>query len=59
VLVPPMVDATVWQWPINTLNLANTNMACSCSVRIWPGQARPRAAVVEKDGAGGERRDDP
>src|SRR4051812_16825658 len=25
-LGPPMVEAQIWQWPINTLNPANTNM---------------------------------
>src|SRR5437899_872203 len=25
-LNPPMAEATIWQWPINTLNPANTNM---------------------------------
>src|SRR5438128_305096 len=25
-LPPPMAEAQIWQWPINTLNPANTNM---------------------------------
>src|SRR5262245_44595614 len=25
-LMPPMAEAQIWQWPINSLNPANTNM---------------------------------
>jgi hypothetical protein len=25
-LNPPMAEAQIWQWPINTLNPTNTNM---------------------------------
>jgi hypothetical protein len=35
-LVPPMLEGTVWQWPINSINPASTNMymfARSCTTR--------------------------
>ena len=50
-LNPPMVEATIWQWPINTLNPANTNMYMFMVGQELPGRGKRdlRAAVAEKD----------
>jgi cobalt-zinc-cadmium efflux system outer membrane protein len=50
-LMPPMLEATVWQWPINTLNPANTNMYMFMLGQDLPGRGKRdlRAAVAEKD----------
>jgi outer membrane protein TolC len=50
-LMPPMVEGTVWQWPINTLNPANTNMYMFMLGQDLPGRGKRdfRAAVAEKD----------
>lgn len=50
-LAPPMVEATIWQWPINTLNPANTNMYMFMLGQNLParGTRDLRAAVAEKD----------
>jgi cobalt-zinc-cadmium efflux system outer membrane protein len=50
-LMPPMVEGTVWQWPINTLNPANTNMYMFMLGQELPGRGKRdlRAAVAEKD----------
>lgn len=50
-LAPPMLEGTIWQWPINTLNPANTNMYMLMVGQEFPGRGKRdlRAAVVEKD----------
>jgi cobalt-zinc-cadmium efflux system outer membrane protein len=50
-LPPPMLEGTVWQWPINTLNPANTNMYMFMLGQDLPGRGKRdlRAAVAEKD----------
>src|SRR6266851_4727411 len=50
-LAPPMVEATIWQWPINSLNPANTNMYMFMVGQELPGRGKRdlRAAVAEKD----------
>jgi len=52
-LMPPMADAQIWQWPINTLNPANTNMYMFMVGQDLPGRGKrnARAAVAEKDSA--------
>jgi cobalt-zinc-cadmium efflux system outer membrane protein len=47
----PMAEATIWQWPINTLNPANTNMYMFMLGQDIPGHGKRalRAAVGEKD----------
>ena len=47
----PMAEAQVWQWPINTLNPANTNMYMFVVRQDLPGRGKRelRAAVAEKD----------
>jgi outer membrane protein TolC len=46
-----MVEGTIWQWPINTLNPANTNMYMFMVGQELPGRGKRdlRAAVAEKD----------
>jgi len=50
-LSPPMAEATMWQWPINTLNPANTNMYMLMLGQDIPGRGKRdlRAAVAERD----------
>ena len=50
-LAPPMAEAQIWQWPINTLNPANTNMYMFMVSQDLPGRGKrdARAAVVTKD----------
>jgi outer membrane protein TolC len=50
-LNPPMAEGTIWQWPINTLNPANTNMYMFMVGQELPGRGKRdlRAAVAEKD----------
>jgi outer membrane protein TolC len=50
-LNPPMVEGTIWQWPINTLNPANTNMYMFMVGQELPGRGKRdlRAAIAEKD----------
>jgi cobalt-zinc-cadmium efflux system outer membrane protein len=50
-LAPPMLEGTIWQWPINTLNPANTNMYMLMVGQELPGRGKRdlRAAVAEKD----------
>jgi outer membrane protein TolC len=50
-LNPPMAEATIWQWPLNTLNPANTNMYMFMLGQDLPGRGKRalRAAVAEKD----------
>src|ERR1700680_3648936 len=50
-LMPPMVEGTVWQWPINTLNPANTNMFMFMLGQDLPGRGQRdlRAAVAAQE----------
>ncbi len=50
-LAPPMLETTIWQWPINSLNPANTNMYMFLATQDLPGRGKRdlRAAVAEKD----------
>jgi hypothetical protein len=48
-LAPPTFEAQIWQWPINTLNPANTNMYMFMVGQDFPGfgKRRLRAAVAQ------------
>jgi outer membrane protein TolC len=50
-LAPPMVEGTIWQWPVNSINPANTNMYMFMVGQELPGRGKRelRAAVAEKD----------
>lgn len=50
-LAPPMLETTIWQWPLNSLNPANTNMYMFMATQELPGRGKRdlRAAVAEKD----------
>jgi len=50
-LMPPTLEATIWQWPINSLNPANTNMYMFMLGQELPGRGKRdlRAAVADKD----------
>jgi outer membrane protein, heavy metal efflux system len=50
-LAPPMVEGTIWQWPVNSINPANTNMYMFMVGQDLPGRGKRelRAAVAEKD----------
>jgi outer membrane protein, heavy metal efflux system len=52
-LAPPMVEGTIWQWPVNSINPANTNMYMFMVGQELPGRGKRelRAAVAEKDTA--------
>ncbi len=50
-LPPPIAEAQIWQWPINTLNPVDTNMYMFMLGQDIPGRGKrdARAAVAEKD----------
>jgi outer membrane protein TolC len=50
-LAPPMLQGSIWQWPINTLNPSNTNMFMLMMSQDIPGRGKRdlRVAVAEKD----------
>jgi cobalt-zinc-cadmium efflux system outer membrane protein len=50
-LAPPTFEAQIWQWPITTLNPANTNMYMFMVGQDFPGfgKRRLRAAVAQKE----------
>jgi outer membrane protein TolC len=50
-LAPPMLEGTIWQWPVNSLSPANTNMYMFMAGQDIPGRGKRelRAAVAEKD----------
>src|SRR6266487_1666026 len=50
-LAPPMAEAQVWQWPVNTLNPTNVGMYMFMVTQELPGRGKRelRAAVAEKD----------
>jgi outer membrane protein TolC len=49
--MPPMLETSIWQWPINSLNPANTNMYMFLATQDLPGRGKRdlRAAVADKD----------
>ena len=50
-LPPPMFEAQIWQWPINSFNPANTNMYMFMVNQELPGRGKRtlRAAAAEAD----------
>jgi cobalt-zinc-cadmium efflux system outer membrane protein len=50
-LDPPMAEAQIWQWPINSINPADTNMYMFMVTQNLPGRGKRqlRAAVAEED----------
>lgn len=50
-LPPPMIEGQVWQWPINTINPANTAMYMVMGQQELPGRGKRalREAVARKD----------
>ena len=50
-LAPPILEAQIWQWPLNTINPWNTNMYMFMVSQEIPGGGKRalRTAVVEKD----------
>jgi outer membrane protein, heavy metal efflux system len=50
-LDPPTAEAQIWQWPINSINPANTNMYMFMVRQELPGRGKRdlRAAVAEQD----------
>ena len=50
-LPPPMLEAQAWQWPVNTLNPARTDMFMFMLTQDLPGRGKraTRAALAEKD----------
>jgi outer membrane protein, heavy metal efflux system len=50
-LAPPMLEGTIWQWPVNSLNPTNTNMYMFMVGQELPGRGKRdlRAAVAEQD----------
>jgi outer membrane protein TolC len=52
-LAPPMLEGTIWQWPLNSLNPADTNMYMFMVGQDIPGRGKRelRAAVAAKDTA--------
>jgi outer membrane protein, heavy metal efflux system len=50
-LAPPMLEGTIWQWPVNSLNPASTNMYMFMVGQELPGRGKRqlRAAIAEKD----------
>jgi outer membrane protein TolC len=49
-LAPPMAEAQIWQWPINSLNPADTNMYMFMVSQDLPGRGKrdARVAVAQK-----------
>ena len=50
-LMPPSLEAQIWQWPLTTANPLNTNMYMFTVQQELPGRGKRelRAAVAEKD----------
>jgi cobalt-zinc-cadmium efflux system outer membrane protein len=55
-LPPPMFEAQIWQWPVNSLNPWKTNFYMPMATQEFParGKRESRAALAEKDVALGE-----
>ena len=49
-LMPPMLDATIWQWPVTSANPADVNMYMFMLEQELPGRGKRglRAAVAER-----------
>jgi outer membrane protein TolC len=52
-LMPPTLEAQIWQWPISSVNPLDTNMYMFTAGQDIPGRGkrRARAAVLEKEAA--------
>jgi outer membrane protein, heavy metal efflux system len=50
-LMPPMVDATIWQWPVTTINPADVNMYMFMLEQELPGKGKRdlRATAAERE----------
>jgi outer membrane protein TolC len=50
-LMPPMFDATIWQWPVTTINPANVNMYMFMLEQELPGKGKRdlRAAAAQRE----------
>lgn len=50
-LSPPMLDATIWQWPVTTINPADTNMYMFMLEQQLPGKGKRdlRAAAAQRE----------
>jgi outer membrane protein TolC len=50
-LMPPTLEAQIWQWPVDTVNPLNTNMYMFTIQQEIPGRGKRelRAALAEKD----------
>ena len=50
-LAPPMLEGSIWQWPIDSINPAHTNMYMFMVGQDLPGRGKRelRAVVAEKD----------
>jgi outer membrane protein TolC len=50
-LMPPMVDATIWQWPATSINPADANMYMFMIEQELPGRGKRqlRAATAERE----------
>jgi outer membrane protein TolC len=55
-LPPPMFEAQIWQWPIDTLNPSKTNFYMPMATQDFParGKRNARAALAEQDVSLGE-----
>lgn len=52
-LPPPTFEGQIWQWPLNTLNPANTNMFMFMAEQELPGRGKRdlRVALAQQDAA--------
>ena len=50
-LMPPMVDATIWQWPVTSINPADVNMYMFMIEQELPGRGKRqlRAMAAERE----------
>jgi outer membrane protein, heavy metal efflux system len=46
ILAPPMLEAEIWQWPINSLNPARANMFMFTASQDLPGRGKRQAAAL-------------
>jgi outer membrane protein TolC len=45
-LMPPRVEAQIWQWPVNTLNPSNANMFMFMASQELPGRGKRAASTA-------------
>ncbi|MEO7190978.1 MAG: TolC family protein [Vicinamibacterales bacterium] len=45
-LMPPRLEAQIWQWPVNTLNPSNTNMFMFMASQDLPGRGKRAASTA-------------